>query len=516
MSKIKFFVITLMLLISCLSVNAMENTNKITEKSNEINYKVEDKNKIENIIKYVKKIEKKSVKNVNFDEVDVVIRNLDIYIDEIKKYLGYGENENNYWLLINRISNLMLALLKESLVKINAKIKNVKNIKTDKIRTYITKTIIYQKYLTELKQKIVNEEIKNRINGLLNECCNITIFLIKTDMCVIEKENKKNTYLIYYLYDYKDYLEKINNIENKEKIFGEQIKEQSSKLNESILDIQNKMLEKYYEKVNRKTEILERTINKNKSFRNKSFENMRDTVFYLKEDISTLKTILKNTIENSSRDKFSFLLNRIFNLIFEIFEICIVKVKTEKCEDKEIDKIEEDIIYVKLSQKDLIELKKQTDNKEIEEKINKLINEFFDINLNLIKIYCFKAKTNSQNDECLTLLSLLYNWKSYIEEFSKVIEEIDENKDIKYKEKIDITKKEILNAQYEILKKHYMKYILEYIEDNKNNTFMLREWVEFNLDYLNKLKKDCISLFKDEDFNNVNCLIDTLTKMKNL
>ena len=46
MLRIKFFVVGLIFLVSCLCVKDMESKNKTTEKPNEINLKVEDKNKV--------------------------------------------------------------------------------------------------------------------------------------------------------------------------------------------------------------------------------------------------------------------------------------------------------------------------------------------------------------------------------------------------------------------------------------------------------------------------------------
>ena len=514
MLRIKFFVVSLIFLVSCLGVKAMESKNKTTEKPNEINLKVEDKTIIENIIKYVEDIEKRGAKNISFDEIDIVIYKLSYCIDNLKNFLVYGEDKNNFCILVNRIASLMLNLFKESLFRIIEKTKNIKYSKTDDdIRLYITRSEICQERLVKLKQKINNKEIINKINKLLKEFCDMNLILIKIHINIIEKINIKNNLLgwnshtIYSIYEHKEYLEKINEIEDKENIFDEQIKNQISKLNETVLDIQFRVLKKYFEEINKKIETLEKI-----DIKDKSFEDMRDIMFSLKGYRLTLEKIFKKTKENSNKNKVGFLINRILNLMFKIFEESIVRLETENIKNKTIDEIEDNIIYVKLRQRDLRELKQKISSIEIKEKINGLINKFFNVNLDLIKIYCFKAKADAKINNCLTFLSLLYNLEDYIKE---IIETKDKEEifDEQISGKIDETKKEILNAKYEILKKYYVKNIVEYIS---KNIIIMDSWIDYNLEMLDKLKNDCISLLKDDEVKNVNYLIETLTKMKNI
>ena len=61
--------------------------------------------------------------------------------------------------------------------------------------------------------------------------------------------------------------------------------------------------------------------------------------------------------------------------------------------------------------------------------------------------------------------------------------------------------------------KYYVKNIVEYIS---KNIIIMDSWIDYNLEMLDKLKNDCINLLKDDEVKNVNYLIDTLTKMKNI
>ena len=191
--------------------------------------------------------------------------------------------------------------------------------------------------------------------------------------------------------------------------------------------------------------------------------------------------------------------------------------KNKEIENENIQEIDNFMALTKKYQQDLINLKKETTNEEVKNKINDLIKTFVNINLDLINIYSSKAesekiKTNISPSRSTFLLHCLCNNKNYLKNINRILnkEEIFNSEIIK---KLDETKEKISNAQYKILKTYYINYLLNYIY--YANKHITKSWVYHHLRFLKHLKDDCYHLFQETDIGHVNSILGKLMNLKN-
>ena len=224
--------------------------------------------------------------------------------------------------------------------------------------------------------------------------------------------------------------------------------------------------------------------------------------FYDIENIRNKLTNYKISIKNSST--YNKNKEKISDLYLKLFEKLIFELKTKKIEDKNECEIDCYIKEIKICQRDLINLREETKDCEIKNKINRLIEEFYDINLNLIEIYSNKLKFKTDIMAPTTILNYLYNHKSYLENINE--KEIN-------KHRIDETKEKVLNAVYEIAKKYYAEYVIDNIMMHKH---INKPWIIYHLDLLNTIKEDCsIFVEKETDFGKLHYAIKELNALKN-
>ncbi len=241
-----------------------------------------------------------------------------------------------------------------------------------------------------------------------------------------------------------------------------------------------------------------------------NFSNINiDEIKKLRNELIINKKIIEKWFTFNNFEKtVQELLNKVFNLMLKAFESLILKIKDKNIEYEKIGKIEEYIDAIKDYQKDLTEIKQKTTDEKDKNKIDILMYEFFNINLNLIKKYANKSKTELfENDikssKSPRLLSCLHEYIDYLEKIKKEIK--NENINL-----FDETKKEILNAEHQILKMHYLNYI-EYYISNEKTTDIGENWNEFNLVLLTKIKNDCVDILKSCDISAIDNFIKKLS-----
>ena len=494
MLKTKIFIISLIFSTFCLNTIAMQNKNKINEKSNEINIKNEDK--IYDMIKNIEYLEKINFSNINIDEIKELRNELIKNKKIIEKWFSFNNFEKTVQELLNKVFNLILRAFESLILKM--KDKNIEYEKIDEIEEYINFIGLCQKDLTEIEQKTTDEKDKNKIDMLIYEFFNINLDLIKKYALKQEKNIKRhiNSSLLFILNNHAEYLKTFDRFKNEKNIYDQ------SNITEEILNIQSKIFEKYYgnEKIIERIEYLEKI-----NFNNMNINNIEITITEIKDYIIQLERSLNY---NNLKPKTSNLLNKFFNLMLKAFESLMLKIKDKNIEYEEIGEIEEDIDAIKDYQKDLTKIKQKTTDEKDKNKIDILMYEFFNINLNLIKKYANKSKTELfENDikssKSPRLLSCLHEYIDYLEKMKKEIK--NENINL-----FDETKKEILNAEHQILKMHYLDYI-EYYISNEKTTDIGENWNEFNLVLLTKIKNDCVDILKSCDISTIDNFIKKLS-----